>query len=157
MSCSNVIKTGVLFTLLVLMVGCWGSYESQERDKLISSFVDNFGFKPPASVKEIKMKNWGVYDATAHCMAFTYDPAVFSRIIANDKALKTVSHNSPAFSAITEEMKKNTNIPGWLQLPGKETEQVYYNEDFMDHTFSEYYLWTKKESGMTFLFVHYFD
>lgn len=101
MSGSNIIKAGVFFTLLVLLAGCWGSYESQDRDKLISSFVDNSGFKPPASVKEIKIKNRGVYDALAHCMAFTYVAAVWSRIIANDESLKTVSHNSPAFSAIT--------------------------------------------------------
>lgn len=54
-------------------------------------------------------------------------------------------------------MKKNANTPGWLQLPGKETEQVYYKKDLMDHTFSEYYVWTNKQRSMIFLFVHYFD
>lgn len=30
-------------------------------EKLISSFESNFGFIPPNSVKEIKLKNWGLY------------------------------------------------------------------------------------------------
>jgi hypothetical protein len=144
-------------TIVALLISCGGSIESQDRAELISSFENNFGFKPPNSVKQIKLRNWSLYDATAHWMAFTYDSGVLSRIIAHDQPLKIASGNTFEFLEIVKEIQKNAHNPGWLHLPGAGTDRIYYKKNFLDHTFSEYYLWTGKENEMTFLYVHYFD
>jgi hypothetical protein len=141
----------------MILLSCGGSIESQKRDELISSFKDNFGFEPPNSVKEIKLKNWGLRDASTHWMAFTYDSNVLSKIIVHDQPLRIASSNSNEFSKIIKEIQKSAHNPDWFELPGIETEKIYYKKDFLNHTFSQYYLWTNKRSGMTFLYVDYFD
>jgi len=151
------IKTLCILTLSTVLTSCGGSYESEDREKLSSSFEKNFGFKPPNSIKEIKLKNWGLYDAAVHWMAFTYDSNVLSKIIVHDKPLKIASYNSSEFLKIVDEIRKSKHNPEWLDIPGVKTERIYYKRNFLTHTFSEYYLWTNKESKMTFLFVHYFD
>ncbi len=150
-------KTIALLFFLSLFISCVSSYESQDREKLISSFEDNFGFKPPDSVKEINLKNWGLYDTTVQWMAFTYDLNTFKKVTIHDQPLNIALNNTSEFYAIIEEIQKSVNNPDWLDLPNKDTNQIYYKKDFLDHTFSEYYLWTNKETKMTFLFVHYFD
>ena len=146
-----------ILTLTIIFISCGGSYESEDREKLISSFQDNFGFKPPSSVEKIKLKNWGLYDTDVHWMAFTYDSIVMEKIIAHDQPLDIAFKNSSEFNHIIEEIKKSVNNPKWLELPNAGTERIYLKKDFLDHTFSEYYLWTNNESRMTYLFVHYFD
>ena len=145
------------FTIVTLLTSCGGSIESQDREELISSFEDNFGFNPPNSVREIKLKNWGLYDATAHWMAFTFDSNVVSKIIARDQPLKIAMNNTFEFSEIVKEIQKNAHNPKWLDLPDVGTDQIYYKKNFLGHSFSEYYLWTDKENEMTFFYVHYFD
>ena len=58
---------------------------------------------------------------------------------------------------LVEDLKKDGNPPGWLDLPNKNVDRIYYKNDFLDHTFSEYYLWTNKETEMTYLYIHFFD
>ncbi|MBC3758047.1 hypothetical protein H7U19_06500 [Hyunsoonleella sp. SJ7] len=148
------LKSWVLFIFL-FSYGC--AFESQNREKLVSSFEDNFGFKPPQSVEKIKLKNWGMYDTEVHWMSFTYDSEVFSKIIAHDQPLNVAEKNSSEFLHIIEELKRDAHHPKWMQIPNENTELVYYKRDFLDHTFSEYYLWVNKETKMTFLYVHFFD
>ena len=143
--------------LLILFISCGGSYESEDREKLISSFEDNFGFKPPESVKKIKLKNWGVYDTDVHWMAFTSDSKVLTKIIAHDQPLNIAKMNTSEFTEITEGIEKSVNNPKWLKLPDTKTDKIYFKKDFMkEKSFSEYYLWSNTESGLTYLFVHSF-
>ncbi|MDT0540686.1 hypothetical protein [Croceitalea sp. P059] len=146
-----------ILTLFTLFASCGGSYESENREKLISSFQDNFGFEPPKSVEKIKLKNWGLYDTDVHWMAFTFDPTVMEKIIKHDQPLGIALYNTSEFTKIKGEIKKSVNNPKWLELPDKNTEQVYYKMDFIERkSFSEYYLWTNTKSQMTYLFVHSF-
>ncbi|MDN5204890.1 hypothetical protein QQ008_26095 [Fulvivirgaceae bacterium BMA10] len=140
---------------MLISYGC--AYESQSREKLVSSFEDNFGFKPPESVEKIKLKNWGMYDTQVHWMSFTYDSKVFEKIIDHDQLLEIAESNSPDFKKIIEELEKDVHHPKWLNLPNENVERIYHKKDFLDHTFSEYYLWTDKEMEMTYLYVHFFD
>ena len=152
----KIYSIGIL-TLLILFISCGGSYESQDREKLISSFEDNFGFKPPKSVEKIKLKNWGLYDTDVHWMAFTYDSKVLTKIIAHDQPLNIALTNTIAFSGITEKIKESVNNPKWMKLPDVKTDKIYFKKNFLEEkSFSEYYLWTNIESGMTYLYVHSF-
>ena len=141
--------------ILLTSYGC--AYESQNREELKSSFEDNFGFKPPESIKKIKLKNRGYYDFEVQYMSFTYDQNVLKKIIAYDQPLNIAETNSLEFGNIIEKLEKDSNPPSWLDLPNKNVDKIYYKNDFLDHTFSEYYLWTNTETQMTYLYVHLFD
>ncbi len=133
------------------------AYESQNREKLESSFKDNFGFKLPESIKEIKLKNRSYFDFQVHYMSFTYDSIVLEKIIDHDQPLNIAERNNVKFEHIIEEMEKDSGIPSWFDLPNKNVDRIYYKNDFLDHTFSEYYLWTDRQTEMTYLYVHLFD
>ncbi|WP_255497862.1 hypothetical protein [Flavobacterium sp. I3-2] len=90
----NIIYVFSIITTSLVLINCGGSIESVERDELISTFESNFGFSPPKSVKEIKLKNWGLYDTDVHWLAFTYDSIVLSKIISNEQNLSVVLNNS---------------------------------------------------------------
>ncbi len=152
---SNMKKLILVLILNLTFNSC--GYESQNREKLISSFEDNFGFKPPESIKEIKLKNRGYFDFQVHYMSFTYDPNVLEKIIENDQPLTIAERNNAKFEHIIEELGKDTGIPNWFDLPNQNVDRIYYKNDFLDHTFSEYYLWTEKQTEMTYLYVHFFD
>ena len=79
-------------------------------------------------------------------MAFTYNSDVLDEIIFHDQPLNIAQKNTSEFSEIVKKIKKSVNNPEWLELPNNTTEQIYYKEDFLDHTFSEYFLWTNKNS-----------
>ena len=143
--------------VLTLFLGSGCAYESQNREKLISSFEDNFGFKPPESIEKIKLKNRGYFDFEVHYMSFTYDSKVLEKIIKHDQPLNVAENNDVKFETIVEDLEKDVNQPSWLDLPNKNVDRIYYKNDFLDHTFSEYYLWTNKETEMTYLYVHFFD
>ncbi|WP_299436643.1 hypothetical protein [uncultured Maribacter sp.] len=146
-----------VLSFLTLFISCGGSYESENREKLISSFQDNFGFEPPKSVEKIKLKNWGLYDTDVYWMAFTFEPTVMEKIIAHDQPLEIALNETSEFNRIREEIKKSVNNPKWLELPDNNTQRVYYKMNFIERkSFSEYYLWTNMESQMTYLFVHSF-
>jgi hypothetical protein len=145
---------GVL-ALLVINIDLT-SAEATDREDSIPAFESNFGFKPPSSVKEIMHKNFFLYDASVHWMSFTYDSIVFNQILIHDQPLLVAKSNSPINSEIVREFaKENPNNPNWFELPTSNSVSIYYKKDFLDHTFSEYYLW--HSDGMVYLMVHYFD
>ena len=90
-------------------------------------------------------------------MSFTYDSNVLEKIIKHDQPLSITENNNVKFGNIIEELDKDTGIPSWFDLPNKNVDRIYYKNDFLDHTFSEYYLWTDKQTEMTYLYVHFFD
>lgn len=143
--------------LIIILTSYSCAYESQNREKLESSFEDNFGFTPAESVKEIKLKNRGYFDFQVQYMSFTYDSDVLGKIIAHDQPLNIAENNNVKFETIIEDLKKDASPPSWLDLPNKNVDRIYYKNDFLDHTFSDYYLWTNKETEMTYLYVHFFD
>lgn len=147
----------IFLTLLVFLISYSCAFESENREKLVSTFEDNFGFKPPESIKEIKLKNRGYFDFQVHYMSFTYDISVLEKIIVHDQPLNVAESNNVKFGIIIEDLKKDPNHPKWFDIPDKNVNQIYYKTDFLDHTFSEYYLWTNKKTEMTYLYVHYFD
>lgn len=101
--------------VLILFLCSSCAYESQNREKLESSFEDNFGFKPPESVKEIKLKNRGYFDFQVHYMSFTYDSNVLEKIIAHDQPLNIAESNNIKFGNIVEELKKmRVHQVGWI-------------------------------------------
>ena len=145
------------FTLIILLLSSSCAYESQNREKLVSSFKDNFGFEPPESIKKIRLKNRGFFDFQVHYMSFTYDPNVLEKIIAFDQPLNVAESNNMKFGIIIEVLAKNPNHPNWFDIPNNNVDRIYYKNDFLDHTFSEYFLWTNKKTEMTYLYVHFFD
>lgn len=145
----------MIFIALLTNNSC--AYQSQNREKLVSSFEDNFGFKPPESIKKIRLKNRGYFDFQVHYMSFTYDSDVLEKIIAHDQPLNIAETDNAKFGIIIEDLEKDTGLPSWFDVPNKNVERIYYKSDFLDHTFSEYYLWTDKETEMTYLYVHFFD
>jgi len=147
----------IYLNVLVLFLCSSCAYESQNREKLISSFEDNFGFKPPESIEKIKLKNRGYFDFQVQYMSFTYDSKVLEKIIAHDQPLNITESHNAKFGIIIEDLEKDANPPSWFDLPNKNVDRIYYKNDFLDHTFSEYYLWTNKETEMTYLYVHFFD
>lgn len=140
-----------LLTLLIFLISNGCAYESQNRGDLISSFEDNFGFKPPESVEKIKLKNWGMYDAQVHWMSFTYNSNVLEKILVHDQPLNIAEYNSSEYENIIEELEKDVHHPKWLKIPNNKTDRIYYKKNFLDHTFSEYYLWTDEDTQMTLL------
>ena len=144
-------------TIIILLISYGCTYESENREKLESSFEDNFGFKPPQSIKKIKLKNRGHLDFQVHYMSFTNDSIVLGKIIKNDQPLNIAETNNAKFGNIIEALEKDVGIPSWFDLPNKNVDRIYYKNDFLDHTFSEYYLWTDNQTEMTYLYVHFFD
>lgn len=148
-------KNIILFVLYCLTISC--AYETENREKLESSFKENFGFKPPKSVKDMKTKHWGMYDTQVQWMSFTYNSKVFKKIIAHDQQLTLAKKNTSEYQNIIKTLENDAHHPNWLKIPNNETDLIFYKKDFLDHTFSEYYLWTDNETKMTFLYVQYFD
>jgi hypothetical protein len=153
---------GIAVAAALLAYGVWSysltSAESTDRAELVQAFHSNFGFDPPETVKEIKVKNVFIYDASGHWMAFTYDPEVFKRIVAHDQPLRTVAGGTAEFNHIVKDAYlKNQNRPEWAVSPEGRTRKVLFKKDFLDHTFSEYYLWVDSTEAMVHLHVSYFD
>ena len=144
-----------LFALLIFNIDLT-SAETTDRKDSVPAFKSNFGFKPPETIEEIKHKNFAIYDASVHWMSFTYDPIVFEKILLHDQPLLIANPNTSEHSDIISEFAdKNPNAPNWSVAPIYSTEKIYYKKDFLDHTFSEYYLW--RSGDMVHLTVHYFD
>jgi hypothetical protein len=150
-------KIKILGIILIsnLFIGCISLTESKNREELISAFENNFGFKPPKSVKEIKEKRYGIYDTAVYWMSFTYDSIVYKKILAHDQPLQIAYKNTTEFNEASKEISESVNSPNWFKLPKFTTEKIHYKKNFLKHTFSEYYIWTNKKT--TFLYVHYFD
>ena len=82
---------------------------------------------------------------------------MLEKIKSQDKSLKIAKNNSSNFQDIIVDLKKDVHNPYWVKLPNKNVDEIYYKEDFLDHTYSVYYLWTDKQTKLTFLYVEYFD
>lgn len=136
---------------------CWSNYESEDRADAIPVFKSNFGFSPVESIKDIKFKYFGFRDGTAHWMQFNYSPDVLEKIVQNDSLLLYSKLGSPQLQEITKIFtKKNPNSPEWFSKPNN-TDGVFYKKDYLDHTFSEYYLWLDTTEHTINLHHHYFD
>jgi len=144
-----------VFALFIFNIDLTSAEATDRRDS-IPAFESNFGFEPPQSVKEIKHKNFALYDTSVHWMSFSYDSIVFEQILIHDQPLLMASHNTTEHSDIISEFEeKNLNTPNWSKAPNSNTKVIYYKKDFLNHTFSEYYLW--RSGNMVHLMVHYFD
>ena len=147
-----------ILILFMSLQGCWGTAESSDREECAPAFESNFGFPPPSSIKEIALKNLAFRDGSVHWMTFNYDAEVFKKIIKHDSPLLTALSNTAEHASIIKELSKdNHNTPAWFSCPKTDTKVIFYKKDFLDHTFSEYYLWMEPKSKMVFLYVHYFD
>jgi hypothetical protein len=132
--------------------------ESENREETIAAFESNFGFNPPSAVKEIKVKNFGIHDSDVHWMAFTYESTVFQKVLAHDQPLQIAEKNTQKYNELLGKLKEGcANCPNWLKLPDNETSRIYFKKDFLDKTFSEYYLWIDSKEKMVYLEVSYFD
>jgi hypothetical protein len=132
--------------------------ETSDREKSIGAFEDNFGFKPPDSIKEIKHKNSRIYDTDTHWMAFTYDSIVLAKILIHDQPLDTAWIDTQKYIEINLALKKGAaNGPDWLEQPKTNTPIIYFKENFLKASYSEYQLWVDKKEKMVYLHVSYFD
>jgi hypothetical protein len=132
--------------------------ESTDRDELVGAFEYDFGFPPPPSVEEIKVKNLTISDAVAHWMAFTYDSLVLVKIVENDAAILVGERNSPEFIEAFDELhRENPNYAQWFKAPTDNVDKIYYKKDFMEHSYSRYYLYADKETNMIYLEISFFD
>ena len=143
-----------LLALLVFQIDLT-SAEATDREDSVQAFESNFGFKPPNSIEEIKHKNFFLYDASVHWMSFTYDSTSFEAILSHDQPLIARQNTKEYSEIIAEFSEENPNTPNWFVEPTQNIKVIYYKKDFLDHTFSEYYLW--HSSDMAHLMVHYFD
>lgn len=145
-----------LFAIVFVLISC--SAETTDREKSVGAFVDNFGFTPPESVKEIWHKNYSIRDDFAHWMAFTYDSIAFNKILAHDQPLDTAYFGTAKYDEINLSLKEGcANCPDWLELPNVNTYKIYFKQDFLRHSSSEYYLWVDSKEKMVYLEVSYFD
>lgn len=131
--------------------------ETTDRQKGSKAFYSNFGFHPPSSVRDIKVKNIAVYDAVGHYMSFTYEDWVFAEVLAHDQPLQTTTAESREFQEIHDHYEKDRNRPRWAVPPRGRTAVIHYKRDFMHHTSSDYYLWVDTVEHMVHLRVSYFD
>jgi hypothetical protein len=144
-------------TLLIWNIDLYGT-ESTDREDLVSAFESNFGFKPPESIKEIKVKNFSIYDSNVHWMAFTYEPSVFNQILVHEKPLEIAYNNTPKYNKIIKKLKENcSNCPDWLETSNNNVSKIYFKNNFLNHSSSEYYLWLDHKEKMVYLEVSYFD
>lgn len=132
--------------------------ETTDRSKAIGAFESNFGFKPPSSIKEIKIKNYSMYDASVHWMAFSYDSVIFHRILNHDQPLDTAFRGTQKYSELKISLTESCeNCPDWLQLPNIYTDKIFLKKNFLSHSSSEYFLWVNTKERMVYLEVSYFD
>jgi len=156
------IFAGIAAAAVILAMAVWSfdlfSSESTDRAELAEAFHSNFGFDPPEVVKEIKVKNIFIYDASGHWMAFTYDPQVLERIVAHDQHLQIAKAGTREFNVIVKDaFLKNQNRPDWAVSPDGRTSSILFKENFLEHNSSEYYLWVDSAEAMVHLHVSYFD
>lgn len=132
--------------------------ETTDREEASQAFRENFGFAPPNGVKEIKVKNFVLYDASAHWMAFTYDSTVLNKILKHDQPLNISTFGTKEYRQVADSLKKGcANCPGWLILPNSYTPKIYSKRNFLQHNYSTYNLWIDTAQKMVYLEVSYFD
>lgn len=133
-------------------------YETTDTKEAILAFENNFGFKPPESVRELKLKDYCMYDACAQWMAFTFDSVVLNKILEHDQGLDTAVKGTPTYYKISTALQQGcANCPDWMELPNSNTPKLFYKKNFLNHASSEYYLWIDTKEKMVYLEVSYFD
>lgn len=150
----------LVFGTLTLLLWNWDmtSSESGDLEDTAGAFQSNFGFPPPASVGEIKVKNFYLHDAHIHWMRFTYDQATFSAILRHDAPLDTALTGTDKYREAMLDLRESmTNAPGWWTLPSPGARRIFVKENFLNHSYSSYYLWSDTVSRLSYLQVHYFD
>lgn len=150
------IRAIILLPLICLLFLSCAS-ESSNRNKTAIAFEDNFDFEPPKEIKEIRVKNFALRDAFGHWMAFTYDENSLQRILKHDQPLKVAKKGTKEYREFLEELSKGANIPRWFDVKKSSPGQIFYKKDFLDHSFSEYYLFLDQSYEMVYLHVGYFD
>ncbi|MFM7023232.1 MAG: hypothetical protein ACKOXB_09655 [Flavobacteriales bacterium] len=146
----------IIFSILIWTIDP-STRETEDRESSVQAFSSNFGFNPPEAVKEIMHKNQSVFDSHLHYMCFTYDSISFQKILAHDQPLDTALRPSRIFYSKVESAKKHTNTPDWFTCPDSKIEKIYFKENFLHHSHSEYYLWINRQTNMVYLYVTYFD
>ena len=146
----------ILLPLLVL-TSC-GTVESDDRDECAPAFKKLLCFTPPTTVTEIRHGYFYLRDADAHWMTFTNDPNALKTLANHDMELRLATQDREKHKEIVAYFKKESpNRPEWFLTPDEETGTIYYKEDYLDHTFSEFFLWIDEKTDKVFLHVHYFD
>jgi hypothetical protein len=145
-----------IFLLVLVVTGC-GLVESSDRDECAPAFKELFGFEPPKSVTEIRHAYTYFRDSDAHWMTFTNDPKVLKILVDHDMELRLAITGSPKHDDIVEFLEEKSQYgPNWFLTPDNTTGTIYYKEDYLDHSFSEFFLWTDKKADKVFLHVYYF-
>lgn len=144
---------------LALFIWSFDIFTAETTDRLeaAEAFHFDFGFYPPSSVRDIKVKNTVIYDAASHYLAFTYEDWVFYDVLMHEHPLQTAKASSAEFKAIQADYERDQNRPSWAELPAGRTNAILYKRDFMRHSSSDYYLWVDTLEGMVHLRVSYFD
>ena len=131
--------------------------ETTDREKGAVVFEEDFGFKPPNAIKEIKVKNYTIYDSSVHWIAFTYDPTAFNKVVRHDAPLDIAYLGTQKYREIDSTLKDGCgNCPGWLELPNNNAPKIFFKKDFLKDNSSEYYLWADTAEKMVYLEVSYF-
>ena len=144
----------ILILIVFITYSC--SSESSNRSDTVPAFKSNFGFEPPIEVKIIKLKNYSIRDAFAHWMCFTYHKETFDKILDHDKPLGIVKSNTLKYKKIVKEFQ-NPNQPDWFENPQKGISKIYFKDQFLKHTYSDYYMWIDSTNNMVYFHVSYFD
>ena len=145
------------FLISLLFAGC-GPVESNDREECASAFKRLLGIEPPETITEIRHAYYYFRDADAHWMTFTNDPTFIDSLIKKDSELRFAETQSSKHREIIRGFEKeHANRPNWFKIPRETTGTILYKEDYLDHTFSEFFLWRDEETNKLFLKVHYFD
>jgi hypothetical protein len=91
-----------------------------------------------------------LYDAEAEWICFTYDCAVFARIVDEDTLLEEVLPYSQESADIIEDID-NVNGPDWMELPDHESTVIYFKEDYLNHIQSDFCIWANQEKSRVYM------
>jgi energy-coupling factor transporter transmembrane protein EcfT len=134
------------------------SAESSNRDQIQPYFTSYFGLNIPQNLEIIRAKKWALYDTEAHWMCFSYEASFFNQMISSDSLLSLAKRNTFEYNEIVSQLERgDANHPSWLELPNEDTPVIYFKRDFMNHSFSEYYLWVDESKQMVYFETSYFD
>lgn len=132
-------------------------YDSTNREETVKAFEDNFGFTPSQKIETIKVRNVSLRDAVGHWMSFTYDFDTFNKIIKKDQPLQIFSRGSSIYDESIKKLTTGANIPLWFDISKTNPEKIYFKENFLEHSFSEYFLLIDSKKEIVYLHVSYFD
>ena len=153
---SSVVQLGLVACAL-LVSSCSQSHEAKSRTEQEERFATAFGFKPPASIVEIKysdLYNRNLLDSVyGQWMCFTYDEHVFTRI------LKEKGYERATGSVFYGDLMDK--FQSWWPNVDQEKISLYIREKIYSPTeegpsFSEY-LWYDKASNRIYFHKRWGD